>query len=490
MTRLQKSRALRWLCTLAAAGALVIVLFPVYAIIVASFESTETLFSGTYYWLPHAATLDNYRTVISAQSANVLTSLLIGLGTAVLALVVAVPAAYALSKYRLRVTVFLVSALLVCQIVPSIVLATSLFIIFHWIHLVNTFPGLVIADGTYAIPFAILVLRAFFFSLPNEVMHAARVDGASEWQTFRRIVIPLGALGPDNRGGVRVLKRLGDFIFALTVLNGEGIVPITLGIYTYSRQLFDGLGRRDGLGRVRLSAGRRDAGSGPALHSKWPDGGFGGGVKMKQLVLCPLATIKEKKNTMNLTKRRRQRGLAALAAATFAVVGVSQVSASAATKITLTEEDYFNTPGQTSALALYNKQFEAAHPGVTITREYVPFASLDTKLLTQAAGHDLPNLLAVDNPFVSTMVTTGQVVPLSGFSGFSTKGYFPAIIDEGLTNGKYYSLPVAGANSIALMYNIAMLKAAHITPPATVGSAGDRRQGPDHPATFRDRIDL
>ena len=170
---------------------------------------------------------------------------------------------------------------------------------------------------------------------------------------------------------------------------------------------------------------------------------------------------------MNLIKRRRQRGLAALAAATFAVVGVSQVSASAATKITLTEEDYFNTPGQTSALALYNKQFEAAHPGVTITREYVPFASLDTKLLTQAAGHDLPNLLAVDNPFVSTMVTTGQVVPLSGFSGFSTKGYFPAIIDEGLTNGKYYSLPVAGANSIALMYNIAMLKAAHITPPAT-----------------------
>ena len=55
----------------------------------------------------------------------------------------------------------MVSALLVAQIVPSIVLATSLFIIFHWIHLVNTYPGLIIADGTYAIPFAILVLRAF-----------------------------------------------------------------------------------------------------------------------------------------------------------------------------------------------------------------------------------------------------------------------------------------------------------------------------------------
>ncbi len=108
------------------------------------------------------------------------------------------------------------------------------------------------------------------------------------------------------------------------------------------------------------------------------------------------------------------------------MVGLSQATSSAATNITLTEEDYFNTPGQIAALALYSKQFEAAHPGVTIKRQYVPFANLNTKLLTQAAGHDLPNLLAVDNPFVSTMISTGQVVALSDLKGFSTKGYFPA----------------------------------------------------------------
>jgi ABC-type glycerol-3-phosphate transport system permease component len=85
---------MRWLCTIAAGVALVVVLFPVYAIIVGSFESTETLFSGTFYWLPHAATLDNYRTVLQGGSASteqtvggsqvghVLTSLIIGLGTA------------------------------------------------------------------------------------------------------------------------------------------------------------------------------------------------------------------------------------------------------------------------------------------------------------------------------------------------------------------------------------------------------------------------
>jgi len=233
VTRVKRSRALRWLCTLAAAAALVLVLFPVYAIIVGSFESTNTLFSGTFYWLPHAATLDNYTTVIHAQSANVVTSLVVGLGTALLALVVAVPAAYALSKYRLRVTVILVSSLLVAQIVPSIVLATSLFIVFHRINLVNSYPGLIIADGTYAVPFAILVLRAFLFSLPNELLYAARVDGATEWQTFRMIVIPLARSAVITVAVFAFLAGWGDFIFALTILNGSGIEPITLGIYTY-----------------------------------------------------------------------------------------------------------------------------------------------------------------------------------------------------------------------------------------------------------------
>jgi multiple sugar transport system permease protein len=245
VSAVQKSRALRLLCTLAALAALVAILFPVYAIIVGSFESTETLFSGTFYWLPHHATLDNYRTVLTgasgnteqtvtgSQAGNILTSLLVGLGTALLALAVAVPAAYALSKYRLRVTVVLVSSLLVAQIVPSIVLATSLYVVFSWIGLVNTYPALILADGTYAIPFAILVLRAFFFSLPNELMYAARVDGASEWQTFRLIVIPLARSAVITVAVFAFLAGWGDFIFSLIILNGTGIEPITLGIYNY-----------------------------------------------------------------------------------------------------------------------------------------------------------------------------------------------------------------------------------------------------------------
>ena len=116
--------------------------------------------------------------------------------------------------------------------------------------------------------------------------------------------------------------------------------------------------------------------------------------------------------------------MAALVAAMCAVVAYSQ-AASSASNITLTEEDYFNTPGQIAALDAYSKQFEAAHPGVTVKRQYVPFANLDTKLLTQAAAQDLPNLLAVDNPFVSTMISTGQVVPDQRSEGLQHQGVLP-----------------------------------------------------------------
>ena len=165
--------------------------------------------------------------------------------------------------------------------------------------------------------------------------------------------------------------------------------------------------------------------------------------------------------------RRWQYGIAVLASVAVGLLALSSGAGASNTKVTITEEDYFNTPGQIAALSAYSKQFEKAHPGVTVKRQYVPFANLDTKLLTQATGGDLPNLLAVDNPFVSTMISTGQVVPLSGMKGFSTKGYYPAVIDEGLSKGKYYSYPVAGANSIALIYNIPMFKAANLTPPKT-----------------------
>src|SRR5579872_3193077 len=167
--------------SLGALAALVVLLFPLYAVVVASFETNSQLFGASHYsFFPVTFTLSNYRVVLSQQGSHVLSSLIIALGTTVLTLAIAVPAAHALARYRFRVTALLVGSLLIAQILPSIVIANSLFLVYHRLHLLNSYTGLIIADASYAIPFGILVLRAFMLGLPGDVIAAARVDGATE----------------------------------------------------------------------------------------------------------------------------------------------------------------------------------------------------------------------------------------------------------------------------------------------------------------------
>jgi multiple sugar transport system permease protein len=198
-----------WLAGIAALIALAILLFPVYAVVVGSFENNAQLLGTHYNFLPPTPTLANYRTVLSQQGGHIISSLIIGLATALLTLAIALPAAHALARYRFRATVGVVASLLVAQILPSIVIANSLFVVYHKLHLLNSYPGLILADASYAVPFSILVMRAFMLGLPTDVLQAARVDGATEWGTL---------------------------------LNGSTVEPITLSIYNYIGVYSENLG--------------------------------------------------------------------------------------------------------------------------------------------------------------------------------------------------------------------------------------------------------
>jgi multiple sugar transport system permease protein len=229
-----RRRLVAALASLGALTALVVLLFPLYAVIVASFETNSQLFGASRYnFFPSQFTLSNYRVVLSQQGSHLVSSLIIALGTAVLTLAIALPAAHALARYRFRVTALLVGSLLVAQILPSIVIANSLFLVYHRLHLLDSYPGLIVADASYAVPFGILVLRAFMLGLPRDVIAAARVDGASEWRTFTRVVLPMSRSAVITVALFAFLNGWGDFIFALTVLNGNTFEPVTLSIYTY-----------------------------------------------------------------------------------------------------------------------------------------------------------------------------------------------------------------------------------------------------------------
>ena len=132
--------------------------------------------------------------------------------------------------------------MLIAQILPAIVIANSLFLIYHKLGLLNSYPGLVIADASYGVPFSILVLRAFMLGLPNDVLQAARVDGASEWRTFVRIVLPMSRSAIITVAVFAFLNGWGDFIFALTLLSGSSFEPLTLSIYSYIGEFSQSIG--------------------------------------------------------------------------------------------------------------------------------------------------------------------------------------------------------------------------------------------------------
>ena len=171
----------RWMMTASGCLILAVMLFPLYWMANVSFQPRAALLATELRWLPIPPMVDNYLLVLGQQAGNILTSCIIALSTAVLSLAIAAPAAYALVVFRLRWITLFVLALLIVQMIPHVVMANALYAIFVRAGLLNTHLGLVLADSTMGVPFAILILRAFMVSLPRTLVEAALVDGATHW---------------------------------------------------------------------------------------------------------------------------------------------------------------------------------------------------------------------------------------------------------------------------------------------------------------------
>ena len=212
-------------------GLLAVMLFPVYWMVNASLQSGAVGVASTV--VPLHPTLSAYRLALSQQGGNIVTSMIISCGTVLLSLTIAAPAAYVLAKSAIRGRSVILFALVVTQMIPGIVIANSLYPIFNQVGLLDSRLGLVLADTSTALPFAILIMRAFMASLPGEVVEAARVDGAGFVRTFVSIVLPISRNALITAGLFSFLFSWSDFLFALTLTTGTSLRPVTLGIYTY-----------------------------------------------------------------------------------------------------------------------------------------------------------------------------------------------------------------------------------------------------------------
>ncbi|NUT32349.1 MAG: carbohydrate ABC transporter permease [Hamadaea sp.] len=222
-----------WPKTLTGLVLTAIMLFPVYWMLNVSFTRQGDMRKSPPNWFPVDGTLDGYRTVLRDQLPYLGTSLLVGLGTVVLTVVVSAPAAYALAKLQPRGGRALGFVLLMAQMIPGIIMAMGFYAIYLNLGLLNTVGGLIVADSTLAVPFGVLIFTTFMAGIPDELMQAAKVDGAGPWRTFRSVVLPVSRNATITVSLFAFLWAWSDFVYASTLDSGGSQRPITLGIYHY-----------------------------------------------------------------------------------------------------------------------------------------------------------------------------------------------------------------------------------------------------------------
>lgn len=213
--------------------------FPFYWLVVTSVKPADELFrQPPTIWPQHfdfSAYVTNF---IQNQSflRYIGNSAQLGLGTALLSLVLGVPAAYALARLPIRGKQLFVLGLLILQLFPGVMLALPLYVLFARFGLVNSLFGVVLAITSRTLPFAILVLRPFFVELPRDLEQAAAIDGCTPWGSFFRVILPLSLPSLATVTAFNFLSGWSDFIFSLTLLTDDSKRPISMGLYNFISQ--------------------------------------------------------------------------------------------------------------------------------------------------------------------------------------------------------------------------------------------------------------
>ncbi len=210
-----------------------LMLFPVYWMVNVSLTPQQDMRKDPPDLLPLHPTFSGYHAVLRDQLPYLWVSLLVGLGTVALTLVLSAPAGYALAKLRPRGAGVVGVLLLIAQMVPGIVMAMGFYGIFLDLGIMNTWWGLVVADSTIAVPFGVMIFAAFMSGIPDELLAAARIDGAGTLRTFVSVVLPVSRNAVVTVSLFSFLWAWSDFVFANTLDGGGSMRPITLGIYKY-----------------------------------------------------------------------------------------------------------------------------------------------------------------------------------------------------------------------------------------------------------------
>jgi multiple sugar transport system permease protein len=232
---LQARRALLWI---AVAAIVVFCLFPFYWLINTSLKTGADL-SGANL-VPPNPTLDNYTSIFedTAFLKALRNSAIVAGSVTFLSLLIGSFAGYALARLHLPFKFLILAILLSISTFPPIAIAAPVFEIWTDIGLYNTYLGLILPSLAFGLPLTTYILASFFRDIPRELEEAALVDGATRFQAFRKIIVPLGAPGVVTAGLLVFIFAWNEFLFAITLTStpDRRPVPAAIAFFTGSQQ--------------------------------------------------------------------------------------------------------------------------------------------------------------------------------------------------------------------------------------------------------------
>jgi multiple sugar transport system permease protein len=210
-------------------------LLPVVWIISLSFKPVAETTVGSPQFLPKTWTIQNYKDILANPDFTraLVNSFGIALISTLLAVIFATLAAYAIARLEFRGKRVVLSIALAIAMFPVVALVGPLFDLWRAVGLFNTWPGLIIPYMSFTLPLAIWTLSAFFREIPWEMEQAAQVDGATSWQAFRKVIVPLAAPGVFTAAILTFFFAWNEFVLAisLTSTTAARTVPAQLSFF-------------------------------------------------------------------------------------------------------------------------------------------------------------------------------------------------------------------------------------------------------------------
>ncbi|MFJ8361373.1 carbohydrate ABC transporter permease [Streptomyces sp. NPDC093984] len=210
-------------------------LAPFYWMVVSSLRRDDDIFSTSLF--PTRLSFENYRAVFNPSqgfSRALLNSLIVAGITTALALLLATFTAYAMARLDFRFKRLILTLIIATSMFPVVSIVVPLLKLFTDIGWINTYQAMIVPSMSFALPLAVWNLTTFFRQMPDELEHAAMVDGCTRGQAFRKIIIPLAAPGIFTTAIITFIAAWNEFLIALSMTNKPGMQTATVAISKFS----------------------------------------------------------------------------------------------------------------------------------------------------------------------------------------------------------------------------------------------------------------